>query len=509
MAIREAVARANARRRGMVIDLTSPPGSPQHATISLSDDEDHRFVRPRLTEPKVAPEGTLHVNGGFRLAPSAWLHRLSELPTREEAEVVLRCETGPKGEPVIAAFLKGDTKPSCAPGGFGVELPGLSTPESQARTRRIGTLMRVAAAELSAAIYVGAPLLHVSATLRSSELGGAEATSHGPIIWLEVRAPDDAPPELVEALAKTAACAHITDASTAIALGASLGVVPRVGREGWVCQPIGAHTAEWARAHLPTSISASVAPFVYVGGAALPAEARAKQPPRREHRLLAGKWLVFVEPLELDECWVVAAGALHAGLLGPAMKAVTCGPEWAEAPGAAARGAQAGRPGQAVAWRKPLIVYCQDFTDEQDVKRVGLALGAALRITRGAIVFKPDVFTLSECGFKSIFSLDLATGTMTVRADALKRARAMAGLDLNQCATGSRLGPPAPPPPRLNPVEHASGAGTAARGAGGAMRGGAPSGGRAGGAGEPPYAAVPAEPESDWESGSDCSSLSS
>lgn len=435
--------------------------------LTLSDGEDEpRRVRARLSPPAAAPASPpndrLHINGGYRLVLSSRLQCQPAPPAADDAEVLLCCERAADGGEFTVAVFLGAAKRAHVDRRAG----GLTTPEPHARQQRLGTLTRVAAAKLYAALSVGAPLVRMRATVRGWDWRG----SRRPLVWLTLRAPADAPAELVDQLRAVAGCSCATDASEALKLGAALDGAARAGANGRVCQPIGTHTAEWARAHLPSSIRACDAPYVNLGGAALPPAARAQQP-AGQHRLLVGKWLVFALPAELDELWVAAATALHEGKLGCSIEAVACGPLPEYQPAAAPAPA-----GSARAARLPLFVYCSDFTDERDCRRVGLALGAALRLVRGSLSFTPDVFTQSEgCVFKSIFSLNLLTGEMRVHADALRCARAMAGLDLNCSAPGGR-------------VEGGAGA-----------RGGP----RAVGAAEPP---VPPEPESDWESASEGSS---
>jgi hypothetical protein len=239
-----------------------------------------------------------------------------------------------------------------------------------------------------------------------------EATLHdGTHIWLRVSAHREASDELRDALRALAECALMTPGSLNIEARRTIpGEI-----DGWEKQPMdGVDTAEWARAYLPSTVDHR-AGFVNLVG-----ELAAAQ--RAQRRSMAstrkwGKWLVFADAATLDEYWVKAATALHAGQLGPAAKAAATGPTHRDFgplwPSSRAR---------------PIIVYVADFTDEADVARVGRALASNLALRTGKIYFKPDAITHAKTNvpFKTTYALDLATGNLEPRPDAIACARTLA-----------------------------------------------------------------------------------
>lgn len=83
----------------------------------------------------------------------------------------------------------------------------------------------------------------------------------------------------------------------------------------------------------------------------------------------------FVKSVDLDECFILVAKAFQMGLLGDSVKV----------------------PPMRTAAVQPIIIYTNDFRDEDDVLRVALNLRQYASIEK-TLAYKPDIFTLSDDG---------------------------------------------------------------------------------------------------------------
>lgn len=96
------------------------------------------------------------------------------------------------------------------------------------------------------------------------------------------------------------------------------------------------------------------------------------------HRVTEGKWMLRVEPARADDAWRKVAGACVAGALGCAAKISPC------------------VGGLGFDDRALICVYCADFNDRADCRRVleGIrALALTTKVTGG---FKADALTIAE-----------------------------------------------------------------------------------------------------------------
>lgn len=91
----------------------------------------------------------------------------------------------------------------------------------------------------------------------------------------------------------------------------------------------------------------------------------------------SGKWLIFVHVKDVDEIWAKIKKATEEGELGSSSKVATAKPN----------------PNSADPSRRVICVYTYDWTDREDVQRIGVAL-SQLGV-KGKIYYKTDEDTLS------------------------------------------------------------------------------------------------------------------
>lgn len=149
----------------------------------------------------------------------------------------------------------------------------------------------------------------------------------------------------------------------------------------WITQPETEDALSFAQSNLPSRWVGHDVSWIYLR------QNNSNQITSRKS--LCGKWMWFLPAEKLDTSFVAVAASLQNGALGHAAK---CPPPNSTG-------------------YTPIIIFTQDFTNTEDVLRVGLELR---RIgAEGRLSYKPDVFTTSEFGihgsmelkYKSIYEL--------------------------------------------------------------------------------------------------------